>query len=230
LEAYILGEYKPPTIIANYKNITPHIRYIAGELQISTSEGEGAQSFPAIAAHVTSYARMLLFNYIKHCKKAELNVYYCDTDSIFTSGELLADFISSTELGKLKLEHCYDNGLSFMGLKNYSEIDSEGKIIVTNENKDTIILEDGIFLNDSKIVKGEHWKLKGVKNDAVMIDKNVFIQQEWSGLPKQQYYEKFGKPKGEYWIIYVTKKTEGDIKKGNLSESGEISPFNLSEF
>jgi hypothetical protein len=149
---------------------------------------------------------------------------------LFTSQPLPDEFVSSTELGKLKLEHLYENGLCFMGLKNYSEVDNAGNILVENAEGDTITLDDNVVFNESKIVKGEHWKLKGIKNDAVMLDKNLFIQQEWSGLPKQQYYQQFGRAAGEYWIVYITKQTIGDIKKGDLMENGEIQPFNLSEF
>jgi hypothetical protein len=42
----------------NGEDITPHIRYIGNELQISEEETESNISFPAIAAHVTAYARM----------------------------------------------------------------------------------------------------------------------------------------------------------------------------
>jgi len=67
--------------------------------------GEAALSFPAIAGAVTAYARMMLFGYIQKAKMD--NVFYCDTDSLFTNEagyELLSDDIDSYKLGMLKLE------------------------------------------------------------------------------------------------------------------------------
>jgi hypothetical protein len=229
LEAYILGEYKPPTIIVNYKNITPHIRYIAGELQISTSEGEGAQSFPAIAAHVTSYARMVLYKALKYCLDNNIRVFYCDTDSLFTDKELPGHMVDQAELGKLKLEHTFNFGIDFMGLKNYAELNDRGEKIVNI--KDTINLDtDSIIPKDSKIIKGDSWKLKGISSTAEMIDETHFIQQEWSGISKQQYFVRYGRQPGEYWILYVSKQINPENKKGILNNNNEYEPLKIKDY
>lgn len=81
---------------------------------------ESFESFPAIAASVTSAARALLWRYMT---KAGLeNVYYCDTDSLFVNAEGLArlkDDIHQTELGKLKLLGESDN-VVINGAKDYA--------------------------------------------------------------------------------------------------------------
>lgn len=68
-------------------------------------EDESFNSFCAIAAHVTAYARMLLASYIETANRE--HVYYSDTDSLFVDRigyERLTPHIHQTELGKLKLE------------------------------------------------------------------------------------------------------------------------------
>lgn len=61
-----------------------------------------------IAAHVTALARMTLFNYIKEARNSGAEVYYCDTDSVFTNKPVWED---SHELGAMKLEGAYDKGI-----------------------------------------------------------------------------------------------------------------------
>lgn len=68
-------------------------------------EEESYNSFPAIAAHVTGYSRMLLASYFQAVGWE--NVYYCDTDSLFTNKtghQRLTQYIDPTRLGSLKLE------------------------------------------------------------------------------------------------------------------------------
>jgi len=73
---------------------------------VSPNDDEAYNSFPAIAAHVTDYARMYLWHLIK---EAGLNnVYYVDTDSLHVNSAgyvKLAPLIDAQGLGKLKLEN-----------------------------------------------------------------------------------------------------------------------------
>jgi hypothetical protein len=60
----------------------------------------------SIASAVTSYGRMMLLEVIRCC--GEENVFYCDTDSVFTNKEgmerlIAGNWIHPTELGKLKV-------------------------------------------------------------------------------------------------------------------------------
>lgn len=66
----------------------------------------------AIAAFVTSYARIKLH---KAMLPIQDQIYYCDTDSIWTTAELP----TGTALGELKLEETYENGAVFLLPKTY---------------------------------------------------------------------------------------------------------------
>lgn len=230
LDQWLLGEYKLQRFIVNGVMINPKLRYIGNELQVSTDQDESDFSFPAISAHITSYARVLLWKYIKYCRKSDIKVYYCDTDSLFTSKELPEELISKDKLGKLKQEKIYPYGIEFKGLKNYAELDRTGNIILKDNNNKYIYLDDEKLINESKIIKGDSWKLKGISKNAVMVDRNTFIQEEWSGISKQQYYLRFGRKAGEYWILYIKKEIQGEIKKGKILSDGSIVPFELQGF
>jgi hypothetical protein len=72
-------------------------------------------SNPVLASFVTSYARIKLYEYME---KVNFDVYYCDTDSLFTPRKME----SSKELGKMKLEYklkeaCFLLPKTYMGQK-----------------------------------------------------------------------------------------------------------------
>jgi len=96
------------------------IRYHNGIIEQTKDPEESFNSFPAIAAHVTAYARMYLFSLME---KAGLdNVFYTDTDSLITNRvgyDKLQDMVDSKELGKLKLE-AETNYLEIYGPKDYT--------------------------------------------------------------------------------------------------------------
>ncbi|RLI86441.1 MAG: hypothetical protein DRP01_04205 [Archaeoglobales archaeon] len=81
--------------------------------------GEGFNAFPAIAAHITAYARMYLWELINLAGRE--NVFYCDTDSLIVNEQgyqNLLHLISPTDLGKLKVED-RANRLIVYGRKDY---------------------------------------------------------------------------------------------------------------
>ncbi len=59
------------------------IRQYAGIVEQMRREGESQDSHPAIAAHVTGYARMLLWRYM--LKAGRENIFYNDTDSLWVN-------------------------------------------------------------------------------------------------------------------------------------------------
>lgn len=95
-------------------------RHVGGTLAKRSSEREeGWNSFAAIAAHVTAYARL----WISHLREqaGTENVYYCDTDSLFVNHEghtRLKPWIDPNKLGYLKLEKSADF-MIIRGLKDY---------------------------------------------------------------------------------------------------------------
>jgi len=94
-------------------------RQLAGLHQIKETEGESRESFPAIAAHVTAYARMKLWCTILQAGRE--NVWYCDTDCVVvnqTGRDRLESLIDEYALGALKQEGEYDD-IIINGNKDY---------------------------------------------------------------------------------------------------------------
>lgn len=224
-DSWIMDDYKIPKILIDGVNITPKLRYIGGQLQLRGEVEESNISFPAIAGHVTSYARLIIWEGIKNGRENKSNIYYCDTDSLFTDTQLPDFLVDSKELGKFKVEKIFEHGVEFINLKNYCGLNENGNKIIQDEEGNTIEVNDEVFLNESKLLKGKNWVMKGVRQDAEVIDENTFIAQEWGGLPKQEYYTKFGRQKGEFWVIYKTKRNHGTIRKGTVQKDGKINPF-----
>jgi len=99
----------------------------------SEAQTESYNSFPAVAAFVTSYARVRLWSLMnvagnydptRPTRKAGREFYYCDTDSLFASTEgynrlLKAGEIHKDELGRLKIERIEEERAIFWGAKWY---------------------------------------------------------------------------------------------------------------
>ena len=95
------------------------LRYLLGEVWELTRYDEARHSFPAIAAYVTSYARLYLWKLLQQAGKG--NCFYCDTDSLFVNqtGLInLGDYLGETNLGQLKVEDITQE-LFIKGLKDY---------------------------------------------------------------------------------------------------------------
>jgi DNA polymerase elongation subunit (family B) len=83
-----LGDYKLVTIKINANKI---------------GESEGVHNVSvATAAAITAYSRIHMSQFKNNPK---INLYYTDTDSIYTDSEIDSSFIDSKVLGKLKLEN-----------------------------------------------------------------------------------------------------------------------------
>lgn len=92
---------------------------VAGKCFEIVRGGESKNSFPAIAAHITSAARVHLWKLIE--KAAVENVFYSDTDSLIVNAkgyQNLSREINDNKLGKLKLEY-QSNRLIIRGPKDY---------------------------------------------------------------------------------------------------------------
>lgn len=94
-------------------------RQLMGKVQELQRDSESATSHPAIAAHVTAHARMLLWACIAEAGRE--NVFYCDTDSLLVNDEglmRLAHRMDNTRLGALKHEGTFD-ACEIYGAKDY---------------------------------------------------------------------------------------------------------------
>jgi len=79
--------------------------WLGGKIFRERREGEAYHSFPGIAAHVTAYARMVLWELARSVPKRHL--YYMDTDSLIVDRvgyEALKPFVQPDRLGALKVE------------------------------------------------------------------------------------------------------------------------------
>ena len=96
-----------------------HYRQLAGLVQERQREGESQDSHPAIASHVTAYARTLLWELLERAGRE--NVYYCDTDSLMVNDrglERLGGALDPARLGALKYV-CQTHTLRLYGPKDY---------------------------------------------------------------------------------------------------------------
>ncbi len=79
----------------------------------------------AIASAITGYARIHMSQFKN---KTDFNLFYTDTDSIYIDKPLSEDLISTTELGKMKLENICKKAI-FLSPKVYLLITNEDKVI-----------------------------------------------------------------------------------------------------
>jgi len=96
---------KVSAVINGQTGEVTRIYHWGNDLWTCTTKGEPENSFPAIAAHVTAYARLLLWGLIRQAGRE--NVFYCDTDSMIVNAqgyENLSDQLDPFTLGKLKIE------------------------------------------------------------------------------------------------------------------------------
>ncbi|GAH97172.1 unnamed protein product, partial [marine sediment metagenome] len=99
---------------------TKAIRYLLGEVFELVGYEECFNSFPAIAAEASAYARMYLYKLMKQA--GEGNYFYCDTDSLFVNEvglQNLGDKLDNNCLGGLKVIE-ETNSITIRGLKDYS--------------------------------------------------------------------------------------------------------------
>ena len=114
------GEYTDR--VDNYDKVTGERwtdTIMFGTLIRSKGEIDGPNTFTAIPAHVTEYARFYLWSIIKHIGRE--NVFYCDTDSLAVRTDIIKAkgiALDSLELGALGIDKTGDN-LEIFGLKDY---------------------------------------------------------------------------------------------------------------
>lgn len=121
------------------------LRYLLGEVFELKKYGEAFNSFPAIAAHVTAYGRVYLWELMEVCGHG--NYVYCDTDSLMvtdTGLDRLTAYRSDTELGKLKTERTV-NRLVIRGLKDYT---ADNKTAIKGVRKNATQVSDGVYTQE----------------------------------------------------------------------------------
>lgn len=135
-ELYIETEIDLETGV-RYRN-----RHIAGLILSRSQSGESQYSHPAIAAHVSAYARMMLWDLLQIASPD--HTYYMDTDSLHVDAQGLArlkPFLHETRLGALKLEKMIGSAI-YYGPKDY-ELD--GVRTIKGIRKTATEIEPGHF-------------------------------------------------------------------------------------
>lgn len=108
-------------------------------------------SIPVFSSYITSEARILLLKNLLQNEKN--NVVYCDTDSIFLSGNFDGD--CSDTLGSWKHEQKTIKEVS--GLKNYVYIDENGKEKIVIKG----ISRNSVKISERKYSTKKYYKTKG---------------------------------------------------------------------
>ena len=120
-------------------------RQFSGLVERLEEKPESRESFPAIASHITGYARMYLWELMKAAGLD--NVYYVDTDSLMvnkTGYAALKPRIDPSRLGALKVEWKSDHVI-LNGLKDY-EID--GSLKAKGIRKTAVQTAPGVFTQE----------------------------------------------------------------------------------
>lgn len=156
-------------------NARSSIRYLLGEIFELVGFEECFDSFPAIAAHVTGYARIYLYELMK--KAGCGNYFYCDTDSLIVNETGLCRLkskVNSTRLGALKITDTTTQ-LIIKGLKDYSV---GGKTVVKGIRKNAVKLADGVYEQES-------WpSFKGLLRDG---DVNTYTVKQVRKVLQRKY-------------------------------------------
>ena len=137
------GEYDREELVFNMsgRRVTK-LRYLMGEIFMMVGTDESFDSFPAIAAHVTSYGRMFLWRLMQ--KAGRGNYFYCDTDSLIVNEhgfKRLARLISRAGLGGVKIEESCDRVI-IRGLKDYT---TAAKVVTKGIRKNAVQIADGVY-------------------------------------------------------------------------------------
>ncbi|MBA7679858.1 hypothetical protein ES703_88163 [subsurface metagenome] len=118
------------------------IRYLLGEIFELVGYDESYNSFPAIAAQVSAYGIMYLYELMK--KAGEGNYFYCDTDSLIVNEVGLCNLnerMHETDLGGLRIVET-SKSLSIRGLKDYSTLTKQ---VVKGIRKNAVMVAEGIY-------------------------------------------------------------------------------------
>lgn len=146
-----------------------HWRQFGGIVQELQTDGESRESFPAIAATVTSYARLKLWRAI--CQAGIENCYYCDTDSMVINEQgydRMKDDLDSDRLGSWKLERTLKK-ITLHGAKDY---------IFDDVKKVKGVRHSAIWLSPNRVVQDQFVGLKGLLRLGQLSAPIVFSAQK----------------------------------------------------
>ena len=159
-------------------NIDNHIKFTDftwfNDLWREYTNGESSFSFPAISGAITARARLLLWDYIE--KVGMENVYYCDTDSIYTNEigyQKLLPSMHNSRLGAMALEAELNN-MIVNGAKDYKK---DGIRVVKGVPKNAKWLNNDVSIS----TRFEGWK--EYRNNGMNRQPKVWQQLKIKTLP-----------------------------------------------
>lgn len=213
------------------KNIT--IRMIGGKVFMeSRTEDPTFNAFPAIASHVTAYARMYIWELIQKC--GINNVFYVDTDSIFTNEEgalRLSDYIDEYDLGLLKVEYMTKHA-NFRGLKDYAVTKMNSKereeYIKVIENK---ITSDKMLKNITEYkIKEDYLHTDKIKGISKFMTKDPENDNKFTGFRFEKLISAMKNDRiDRVTEIPLIKELNREYKKGTVLDDGRVTPFVLDD-
>jgi hypothetical protein len=114
----------------------------------------------AIASAITSYAQIKMIDYKNICQNLGINIYYTDTDSLFTD-KALPNYLIGSEIGQLKDE--LNGGIItkayFLGIKKYGYeyLDNNDKLkfksVFSGVERNSLNLDELIKLSNGYIIE-----------------------------------------------------------------------------
>jgi hypothetical protein len=156
----------------------------------------------AIAAAITAYARVHMS---KFKNNPNINLYYTDTDSIYTDSELDSSFIDSKTLGKLKLEHVCKRAI-FLTPKVYCLETIEGEFIykIKGLKKDTdLSFQDfeKLLIKNSLIKKNQNKWSRNLSEAKITILNQIYTLKVTENK-RRLIYDKNNKLIFSYFILF----------------------------
>lgn len=153
-------------------------RQFNGLIQSLRLESESYDSHPAIAAHITAYARRLLWDYIETAGRE--NVYYIDTDSLIVNNsgkQRLQSVVHANKLGWLKHEDS-GNGWVFRGVKDYN-IGTVNKI--KGIKKRAVMIDINTFIQQQFVGFKGMFRRGNLNQQIIITQKKVLTRQYKKG-------------------------------------------------
>jgi hypothetical protein len=160
--------------MSNLVNYTP-MSGTMGFLEYKDEENLNYSSLTRYSSYISGRAKVALHN--AFLDVGFENVYYTDTDSLYTTKQLSPSFVDNNKLGSFKLEAIITKAV-FYSAKNYSVITVDNKKIVKSKGiKSNLITDDDLLnLENNKAVSKSHIVFKK-SLESVKIVKQKFSLQ-----------------------------------------------------
>lgn len=132
--------------------------YVGGKVFLSWRTGDSYHAFPAIAAHVTAYARMYLYEMVRYVGRD--SCFYCDTDSIIVGRdgfERIEPYVQPFKLGYFKVE----------SEAEYLNIYAPKDYVLGEETKIKGVKKNAVWLDDHTLEQEIFPSIKGLMGQPV---------------------------------------------------------------